>query len=168
MDISAVLLGIVVILAGTAICVILFERLGFGAILGFIVAGILIGPHTPGPVPVHAVEELQSIAELGVVLFMFTVGLELRPEKVWAMRRLIFGLGSLQILLTGGFLAAYLILVVHASWETAILIGLAFAMSSTAIVMGTLQERGELAAEHGRTSFAILMAQDMWVVPVKS
>ena len=62
MDTSAVLLGIVVILAGTAICVILFERLGFGAILGFIVAGILIGPHTPGPVPVHAVDELQSIA----------------------------------------------------------------------------------------------------------
>ena len=132
MDISAVLLGIVVILAGTAICVILFERLGFGAILGFIVAGILIGPHTPGPVPVHAVEELQSVAELGVVLFMFTVGLELRPEKVWAMRRLIFGLGSLQMLLTAGVLAAYLILVVHASWETAILISLAFAMSSTA------------------------------------
>jgi glutathione-regulated potassium-efflux system protein KefB len=166
MDTSAVLLGIVVILAGTAICVILFERLGFGAILGFIVAGILIGPHTPGPVPVHAVEELQSVAELGVVLFMFTVGLELRPEKVWAMRRLIFGLGSLQMLLTAGVLAAYLILVVHASWETATLIGLAFAMSSTAIVMGTLGERGELAAEHGRTSFAILMAQDMWVVPV--
>ncbi len=94
MDLSAVLLGIVVILAATAICVVLFERLGFGAILGFIVAGILIGPHTPGPVPVHAVDELQSIAQLGVVLFMFTVGLELRPEKVWAMRRLIFGLGS--------------------------------------------------------------------------
>ncbi len=166
MDLSAVLLGIVVILAATAICVVLFERLGFGAILGFIVAGILIGPYTPGPTPVHAVDELQSIAQLGVVLFMFTVGLELRPEKVWSMRRLIFGLGSLQMVVTAGALAAYLILVAHASWETAILIGLAFAMSSTAIVMATLGERGELATEHGRTSFAILMAQDMWVVPV--
>ncbi|MGB5736457.1 MAG: cation:proton antiporter, partial [Thiohalocapsa sp.] len=89
MDISAVLLSIVVMLAATALCVILFQRLGFGAILGFIVAGVLIGPHTPGPVPVHAVDELQSIAELGVVLFMFSVGLEMRPEKLWQMRRLI-------------------------------------------------------------------------------
>ena len=92
MDLSAVLLAIVVFLAATAACVILFQRLGFGSILGFIVAGVLIGPHTPGPVPVHAVDELQSIAELGVVLFMFRVGLEMRPEKVWQMRRLIFGL----------------------------------------------------------------------------
>ena len=91
MDISAVLLSIVVMLAATALCVILFQRLGFGAILGFIVAGVLIGPHTPGPVPVHAVDELQSISELGVVLFMFSVGLEMRPEKLWQMRRLIFG-----------------------------------------------------------------------------
>ena len=82
MDIPSILLAVLVFLGATAICVILFERLGFGAILGFIVAGVIIGPHTPGPVPVHAVEELQSVAELGVVLFMFTVGLEMRPEKV--------------------------------------------------------------------------------------
>ena len=104
MDISAVLLAIVVFLAATAACVILFQRLGFGSILGFIVAGVLIGPHTPGPVPVHAVDELQSIAELGVVLFMFSVGLEMRPEKLWQMRRLIFGLGSTQMLLTAACL----------------------------------------------------------------
>ncbi|MGB5254749.1 MAG: cation:proton antiporter [Sedimenticolaceae bacterium] len=166
MDISAILLGVIVILAATALCVILFERIGFGAILGFIVAGIVIGPHTPGPVPVHAVDELQSIAELGVVLFMFTVGLAMRPEKVWKMRRLIFGLGSAQMLLTGGVLAAYLIIFLQAPWEAATIIGLAFGMSSTAIVMGTLGERGELATEHGRTTFAVLMAQDMWIVPV--
>jgi len=166
MELSAILLAIVIILAATALCVALFDRLGFGSILGFIVAGVLIGPHTPGPVPVHAVEELQSIAELGVVLFMFTVGLELRPGKVWAMRRLIFGLGSAQMLVSSAALALYLVLLVGISWEAATLIGLAFAMSSTAIVMGTLAERGELASEHGRTTFAILMAQDMWVVPV--
>jgi glutathione-regulated potassium-efflux system protein KefB len=166
MDISAVLLAIVVFLAATAACVILFQRLGFGSILGFIVAGVLIGPHTPGPVPVHAVDELQSIAELGVVLFMFSVGLEMRPEKVWQMRRLIFGLGSAQMLLTAAVLAAYMILVLQAPWESATILGLAFAMSSTAIVMGTLGERGELATEHGRTTFAVLMAQDMWIVPI--
>ena len=166
MELSSILLAIVIILAATALCVALFDRLGFGSILGFIVAGVLIGPHTPGPVPVHAVEELQSIAELGVVLFMFTVGLELRPGKVWAMRRLIFGLGSAQMLVSAVALALYLVLLVGTPWEAATLIGLAFAMSSTAIVMGTLAERGELASEHGRTTFAILMAQDMWVVPV--
>ena len=86
MDISAVLLAIVVFITATAACVILFQRLGFGWILDFVVAGVLVGPYTPGPVPVHAVDELFSIAELGVVLFMFTVGLEVRPQKVWAMR----------------------------------------------------------------------------------
>ena len=166
MDISSILLAIVVILAATATCVILFERLGFGAILGFIVAGIIIGPHTPGPVPVRAVEELQSVAELGVVLFMFTVGLEMRPEAVWSMRRQIFGLGSAQMLVTATLLAAYLVFFVQAPWETATIIGLAFGMSSTAIVMAILGERGEIATEHGRTIFAILMAQDLWVVPV--
>ena len=166
MDVSSILLAIVVFLTATAIFVILFDRLGFGAILGFIVAGIVIGPHTPGPVPIHAVEELQSVAEIGVVLFMFTVGLEMRPEKVWAMRRLIFGLGSAQVLLTAAVLAAYLVFLVQIPWETATIIGLAFAMSSTAIVMATLGERGELGAEHGRVSFAVLMAQDMWVVPM--
>jgi len=166
LDLSLILLAIVVFLVATAICVILFERLGFGSILGFIVAGIVIGPHTPGPVPVHAVEELQSVAELGVVLFMFTVGLEMRPEKVWAMRRLIFGLGSAQMLGTAALLAAYLIFFVQVPWETATIVGLAFGMSSTAIVMATLGERGELASEHGRTTFAVLMAQDLWIVPV--
>jgi glutathione-regulated potassium-efflux system ancillary protein KefC len=165
-DLPAILLAVVVVLAATALCVILFERLGFGSILGFIVAGIIIGPHTPGPVPVRAVDELQSIAELGVVLFMFTVGLEMRPQKVWAMRRQMFGLGSAQMLVTAAVLAAYLVLFVHVHWETAILLGLAFGMSSTAIVMATLGDRGELASEHGRTAFAVLMAQDLWIVPV--
>jgi glutathione-regulated potassium-efflux system protein KefB len=166
MDIPSILLAILIFLAATASCVILFERLGFGAILGFIVAGIIIGPHTPGPVPVRAVEQLQSVAELGVVLFLFTVGLEMRPEKVWSMRRLIFGLGSLQMLLTAALVAAYLIFAQALSWETAVLLGLGFAMSSTAIVMATLGERGELASEHGRATFAVLMAQDLWIVPV--
>ena len=166
MDISSILLSVVVILAATATCIILFERLGFGSILGFIVAGIIIGPHTPGPVPVQAVEELQSVAELGVVLFMFTVGLEMRPERVWSMRRQIFGLGSAQMLVTASLLATYLIFFVQVPWETAAIVGLAFGMSSTAIVMATLGERGGLTTEHGRTSFAVLMAQDLWIVPV--
>jgi len=165
-DIPSILLAIMVFLAATAICVVLFERLGFGAILGFIVAGIIVGPHTPGPVPVRAVEELQNVAELGVVLFMFTVGLEMRPEKVWAMRRLIFGLGSAQMLVTAAMIAAYGAFFVGVPWETATILGLGLSMSSTAIVMATLGERGELGSEHGRTTFAVLMAQDIWIIPI--
>jgi glutathione-regulated potassium-efflux system protein KefB len=82
------------------------------------------------------------------------------------MRRLIFGLGSAQMLVTAALLAAYLILFLSAPWESAVIIGLAFSMSSTAIVMATLGERGELGTEHGRTTFAVLMSQDLWIVPV--
>ncbi|MEN8801410.1 MAG: cation:proton antiporter [Thiogranum sp.] len=163
---SLILLALLVLLLATAICVILFERLGFGSILGFIVAGIIIGPHTPGPVATENVEGLQHIAELGVVLFLFTIGLEMRPGKMWSMRRLLFGLGSLQMLVTASVLGTYLLLFTDASWESAVIGGLGFAMSSTAIIMATLAERSELATEHGQTSFAILMAQDLWIVPV--
>jgi len=166
MDLPSILLATMVFLAATAICVLLFERLGFGAILGFIFAGIIIGPHTPGPVPVQAVDELQGVAELGVVLFLFTVGLEMRPEKIWSMRRLIFGLGSAQMLITAAVLVAYLVFLAQLPWATATILGLGLSMSSTAIVMATLGERGELATEHGRTSFAVLMAQDLWIIAV--
>ncbi|MEN8729251.1 MAG: cation:proton antiporter, partial [Desulfuromonadales bacterium] len=149
-----------------AICVILFEHLGFGSVLGFIIAGIIIGPHTPGPVASQNVNDLQNVAELGVVLFLFTVGLEMLPRKVWAMRRLLFGLGSAQMLATAAIVGVYLVFLVRVQWQTAIILGFGLAMSSTAIIMSTLQERGALVSEHGQTSFAILMAQDLWVVPV--
>ena len=166
MELSSILIALVFMLGATAICVILFQRLGFGSVLGFIVAGIIIGPHTPGPVASQHVGELQNVAELGVVLFLFTVGLEMRPQKVWSMRRLLFGLGSAQMLVTAALLGAYGVFVGDVPWQTAIILGFGFAMSSTAIIMTTLQERGALVTEHGQTSFAILMAQDLWVVPV--
>ena len=166
MDLASILLVLVVLLLATAICVIVFDRLGFGSILGFIVAGIIIGPHTPGLVATENIVGLQHIAELGVVFFMFTIGLEMRPEKMWSMRRLLFGLGSLQMLVTASMLGSYLLLFTDGSWKSAVIVGLGFAMSSTAIAMTTLTERGELAQEHGQTSFAILMAQDLWAVPV--
>jgi glutathione-regulated potassium-efflux system protein KefB len=155
-----------IILGAAAVCVVLFTRLGFGSVLGFIVAGILVGPHTPGPVASDQTEHLQSIAELGVVLSMFAVGLEMRPAKIWSMRRLVFGLGSAQFLVSAAILAAYVSLVVNVHWQSAVVIGLALATSSTAIIMATLGERAELASEHGRSCFAVLMAQDLWIVPV--
>ena len=166
MELSSILLSLVFILGATAICVILFEHLGFGSVLGFIIAGIIIGPHTPGPVASQHVDELQNVAEFGVVLFLFTVGLEMRPRTVWSMRRLLFGLGSAQMLVTAALLGVYGVFVANVPWQSAIALGFAFAMSSTAIIMTTLQERGMLVSEHGQTSFAILMAQDLWIVPI--
>jgi len=166
MELSSILIALIFMLGATALCVVLFERLGFGTVLGFIFAGIIIGPHTPGPVASQHVNELQNVAELGVVLFLFTVGLEMLPRKVWAMRGLLFGLGSAQMLATAAILGVYLVFLVKVQWQTAIILGFGFAMSSTAIIMTTLQERGALASEHGQTTFAILMAQDLWVVPV--
>jgi len=165
-ELSSILISLVFILGATAICVILFEHLGFGSVLGFIIAGIIIGPHTPGPVASQHVDELQNVAEFGVVLFLFTVGLEMRPRTVWSMRRLLFGLGSAQMLVTAALLGVYGVFVANVPWQSAIALGFAFAMSSTAIIMTTLQERGMLVSEHGQTSFAILMAQDLWIVPI--
>ena len=166
MELSAILLAVITLLGATAICVILFERIGFGSVLGFIVAGIIIGPHTPGPVLMQDVHALQRVAELGVVLFLFIVGLEMRPEKMWSMRRLLFGLGSAQVLVTATLVGAYMFAFVVESWQSATVLGLGFAMASTAIIITVLAERGQLASDHGQTSFAIVMAQDLWFVPI--
>ena len=166
MDLSSILLAVILMLGATVICVLLFEQLGFGSVLGLIVAGILIGPHTPGPVVTDHVDELQNVAELGVVLLMFTIGLELRPNKLWRMRRLIFGLGSAQMLLTTALVGAYALYVMNDSWQTSLVLGFGFAMSSTAIVMTLLEKTGDLSKEHGQGSFGILMAQDLWIVPI--
>ncbi|MFO6424583.1 cation:proton antiporter [Motilimonas sp. KMU-193] len=166
MELSSVLIAIIAFLAVAVVCISIFEKLGFGAILGFIITGVILGPNTPGLVPIEGVDELQSISELGVVLFMFTVGLEMQPQKVWSMRRLIFGLGSAQMIVTAACLATLFIFLYGLNWESSIIISLALAMSSTAIVMATLGERGEVNTEHGKTTFSVLMAQDLWIVPV--
>jgi len=82
MELSSILYTLIIFLTATAVCVILFNRLGFGSVVGFIVAGVIVGPHPPGPVTFAQVDELQNISELGVVLFLFTVGLEMRPKQL--------------------------------------------------------------------------------------
>lgn len=166
MEISHSLLALIAVLGVATFAVLVFQRMGFGSVLGFIVAGILVGPHTPGLVVNTPVENLQQIAELGVVLFLFTVGLEMRPHRLWAMRRLLFGLGSAQMLITAAVLGGFAWLAIGLHWNSALVLGLGLAMSSTAIVMASLGERGELSSEHGKAVFAVLMAQDLWMVPV--
>jgi len=153
------------ILLATSISVVLFKYLGLGSVLGLLAAGIAIGPHSPGPRIVENIEEIRHFAELGVVLLLFLIGLEMRPSRLWAMRREVFGLGTLQITVTGAAMAAYFSLFEY-DWRVSLLIGMTFALSSTAFVIQLLQERGEIASEHGTTAFAVLLMQDLAVVPL--
>ncbi|MDJ0852345.1 MAG: monovalent cation:proton antiporter-2 (CPA2) family protein [Myxococcota bacterium] len=163
MDLDEFLLATVILLAATAVFVSLFKRLGVGSILGFLAAGVVLGPS--GLALTQDVEGLRHFTELGVVLFLFIIGLEMQPSKLWSMRRLLFGLGSLQVLVTGAVLGGYVFLD-GVKWQAALILGLGFALSSTAFVMQLLGERGELTSEHGETSLAILLMQDMAIVPL--
>ncbi len=163
MHLDEFLLATVTLLAATAIFVSLFKRLGVGSILGFLAAGVLLGPS--GFALTTHVEELRHFTELGVVLFLFIIGLEMQPKKLWSMRRLLFGLGSLQVLVTGAVLGFYIFLD-GVKWQGALILGMGFALSSTAFVMQLLAERGEQATRHGEACLAILLMQDMAIVPL--
>ncbi|KAA6186272.1 portal protein [Thiohalocapsa marina] len=165
MDPKSFVYSAVLLLVAAAAAVALFRNFGLGSILGLLVAGILIGPHTPGPSVTSHVEDLRHFTELGVVLLLFVIGLEIHPRRLWDMRRMLFGLGSLQVLLSGLVLAVYFWLFL-ADWRIAILVGLFLALSSTALVMQMLYEQGEIATPHGQTAFAILLMQDLAVVPM--
>ncbi len=141
----------------------LFQRLKISPVFGFLAAGSIVGPYGLGATT--NVEGVHLLAELGVVFLLFTIGLELSFERLRALRRLVFGLGATQVLAS----AALIGLMAYAwgnSPKAAMVIGLSLALSSTAIVVQLLIERGEMAQRHGRTSFAILLFQDLAVVPI--
>ena len=165
MHLDNFIVSALLLLAVTSLAVALFRHLGLGSILGLLVAGVVVGPHSPGPYVTAHVDDVRNFAELGVVLLLFVLGLEMKPNRLWSLRRDLFGLGSLQILMVGVAITAYVSSGVE-SWETALLIGLTLSLSSTAFVMQLLQERGELASKHGTGTFAILLMQDLSVVPL--
>ncbi len=153
------------ILIATSIAVTLFKYLHLGSVLGLLVAGIIVGPYSPGPIVTQHVEDVRHFTELGVVLLLFLIGIEMKPSRLWAMRRDVFGMGSLQILLSGLAIGIYF-LSYQQRWEVAMLIGMTFALSSTAFVLQLLQERGEIASKQGTTAFSVLLMQDMAIVPL--
>lgn len=165
MDLDSFVLSAVLLLVAASIAVALFKHLGLGSVLGLLVAGVIVGPHSPGPYVTTHVDDVRHFTELGVVLLLFLIGLEMKPGRLWALRRNVFGLGSLQIILSGIAIAAY-VAMYQDSWKTALLIGLTLALSSTAFVMQLLQERGEIASRHGNTAFAVLLMQDLAIVPL--
>ena len=152
-----------IFLAAAVVTVPLFRRFKLGAVLGYLAAGVIIGPC--GLRFVSAVDNVMHFAELGVVLLLFVIGLELQPSRLWVLRRSVFGLGSAQVLVTGAALGT-IALALGLNFDSALVIGLGLAMSSTAFVLQILAEKGQLTARHGRSSFAILLFQDLAVIPL--
>ena len=149
----------------TAVLIVpLFKRFKLGAVLGYLAAGIAIGPSGLALVG-DGIESTMELAEFGVVLLLFLVGLELEPRRLWVLRRPVFGMGSGQVLVCGLLLGG-ISLLAGLNWHAAVVVGAGLAMSSTAMVLSSLAERGQLAARHGREAFAILLFQDLAVIPL--
>ncbi len=157
------LVQVVALLAAGVIAVPVFKRLGLGSVLGYLAAGLAVGPFG-----LRLVSDPQSVlhaAELGVVMFLFIVGLEMEPSKLWALRKQIFGLGVLQVLACGALLTGVGVLL---GWPPAVafVAGMGFVLTSTAIVMQLLAERGELASPGGQKIVSILLLEDLAIVPL--
>ena len=163
MHLDEILTAAVLLLGGSAAAILLFQRAGFGSVLGLLVVGIVLGPHTVGPVV--NIGPVAAAAELGVVFLLFVIGLELEPARIWAMRRTLFGLGTLQVTLTGAALAM-VALAIGRPLPAALVLGFGLALSSTAFVLQLLAEREEVDTEHGRAALSILLLQDMAVIPM--
>ena len=149
---------------GAAVLIVpVSKRLGLGSVLGYLLAGILIGPifHFVGA----ETHDVQHVAEFGVVIMLFLIGLELEPAMLWKLRAKLFGLGGLQVLLTIAVIAGCAMLLGQ-SWQVAIAAGCVLALSSTAIVLQTLGEKGLLGSPGGQSAFSVLLFQDIAVIPM--
>jgi len=154
----------VIYLAAALIAVPIAKRLGLGSVLGYLLAGILIGPYLLGLVGDQT--DVMHFAEFGVVMMLFLVGLELQPSRLWKLRHSILGLGGLQVLLTTLviFMVCYYFFALQ--WQSALTIGLMLALSSTAIVLQTLNEKGWIKQEAGQNAFSVLLFQDIAIIPI--
>ncbi|GAA0835615.1 glutathione-regulated potassium-efflux system protein KefC [Marinomonas arenicola] len=159
---EAFLLQFFIFLVAAAVAVPLAKKLGLGSVLGYLIAGIVIGPF--GASLIHDVEAIMHFTEFGVVMMLFLVGLELKPSLLWQLKTSIIGLGGSQVVLSSlvitGISAWYL------PWQQALAIGLILSLSSTAIVLQTLQEKGQMKTEAGQSVFSVLLFQDLAVIPM--
>lgn len=164
--VSAQLLQVAVFLAAAAIAAPLGRALRMGAVLGYLAAGIVIGPYVLGPLyALNDVGAVLQFGEFGVVMLLFVIGLELRPVRLWALRSAIFGLGTAQLVGTSLVLAA-IGLALGLAPAQALFIGLALSLSSTAFALQVLEEKGELTTRHGRLAFSVLLFQDLAAIPL--
>lgn len=152
-----------ILLGGAVAAAPIFKKVGLGTVLGYLVAGIVIGPLariiTDG-------DEILDFAELGVVFLLFIIGLELKPSRLWSLRREIFGLGLAQVAVTGLVLCGLAIMVTGTNWPAGLVVGFGLALSSTAFALQILADSGATNRRHGNLSFAILLFQDLAIVPL--
>ncbi|KQQ38091.1 potassium transporter TrkA [Rhizobium sp. Leaf306] len=151
------------LLAGAVIAAPLFRRLGLGTVLGYLAAGILIGPVLQ---QVTDTQEVLHVAEFGVVFLLFVIGLELKPSRLWQMRADVFGLGPAQVAISGGILSGFAYLSEMADWRGSLMIGFGLALSSTAFALQILNDTGEMNSRYGQRSFSVLLFQDLAIVPL--
>lgn len=155
-------LALVFLLAAVA-AVPLFKRFGLGAVLAYLATGVLLGPY--GLKVVRDADRILNASEIGVVMLLFVIGLELSPARLRVMRKPVFGAGSLQVGLSALVLGA-VVLATGVSWKAALVVGLGLALSSTAVSLQLMGERKELATNYGRLGFAILLFQDLAAIPL--
>jgi glutathione-regulated potassium-efflux system protein KefB len=163
-DASGFSLGHAIVLLGAAtVAVPLFKRLGLGSVLGYLIAGLAVGPFGLGLF--NDPETLLHTAELGVVMFLFIIGLEMRPSKLWKLRRQIFGLGAAQVV-TCGFLLTLVGMAAGLAFPVAMIGAMGFVLSSTAVIMQLLEEQDETTSPEGQRAVAILLLEDLAIVPL--
>ncbi len=164
--VTAQLIQVAVFLAAAAIAAPVGRYLRMGAVLGYLAAGVIIGPYVLGPLyALDDVGEVLHFGEFGVVMLLFVIGLELRPVRLWAMRSAIFGLGTAQLAITSVAIAAIGV-AIGLTTAQGLFIGLALSMSSTAFALQVLEEKNELTTRHGRLAFSVLLFQDLAAIPL--
>ena len=159
---EAFLLKLLIFLGAATIAVPLARKLKLGSVLGYLIAGIVIGPF--GLSLIDNIEAIMHFTEFGVVMMLFLVGLELKPSLLWQMRTPILGMGGSQVVLT--FIAIGLMSAFFLPWEQSVAIGMILALSSTAIVLSTLREKGLMNTSSGQSIFSVLLFQDLAVIPM--
>lgn len=165
MDQHSFLFQAMVYLAAAVVMVPVSKKLGLGSVLGYLLAGMIIGPAVLGFIGSEG-EDILHFAEFGVVMMLFIIGLELEPELLWRMRKSIVGLGGSQVLITGVVCAAIAYFFLRLDWRASIAAGMIVSMSSTAIVLQTLTEKGLIKTQGGQSAFSVLLFQDIAVIPM--
>ncbi len=160
-----ILLSSIIFLGAAIVCVPIAKKIGLGSVLGYLIAGILIGPFVLGFVGQEG-QDIMHAAEFGVVMMLFIIGLEINPKEFWIMRRSIIGLGSIQMIFTTFIVAAFCIFYFEFSIQTSLAIALSISMSSTAIILQTLKEKGLHKSSAGQAAFSVLLFQDIMVIPI--
>jgi len=169
MNASQLLFAAAVMMAATAFAIGVAKKLNLGSIVALLAVGMALGPHSPMPLLNAGVHEMETVGEIGVMLLLFAIGLDIQPTRLWSMRRLVFGLGAAQYLLTTAAIVAFLATLATSAgfrWQSALVVSLGLAMSSAAIYFPILRERGETGTVHGQAAVAIDIFQSFMVIPV--